>query len=264
MKRIEKLFIRLKSENRKALATFVTAGDPDIVTTGKLVHAMVRSGADIIELGIPYSDPIAEGAVIQEANVRALKNDVSVPVIMKLVKALREEQVDTPILFLLYYNVVFQYGVERFLSECVSNGVDGLIVPDLPFEEQGEIRPFCEKYKIDLITMVSPVSEERIEKLVKNAEGFLYCVSSLGVTGVRSRFQTDFESFMAKVSKYSNLPRLIGFGVSTPEQVLNLKKYSEGLIVGSAIVKKIDESTTSKMAVESVENFVKSLRDALK
>lgn len=263
MKRIEKLFIRLKTENKKALATFVTAGDPDVATTNKLVHSMVNSGADIIELGIPYSDPIAEGPIIQEANVRALKNDVSVPVIMQLVKTLREEGIDAPILFLLYYNVVFQYGVEKFLSDCVSNEVDGLIIPDLPFEEQGELRPFCEKFKIDLITMVSPVSEERIEKLVKGAEGFLYCVSSLGVTGVRSGFQTDFGSFMAKVSKYSNLPRLIGFGVSTQEQVKNLKQYAEGVIVGSAIVKKVGESATSEMTVESVGNFVKLLREAL-
>ncbi|MBL8027494.1 MAG: tryptophan synthase subunit alpha [Fibrobacteres bacterium] len=263
MKRIEKLFNALKSANRKALATFVTAGDPDLNTTKELVRTMIAKGADIIELGIPYSDPIAEGPVIQAANVRAMKNKISVADVFKLVKEVRSDGMEAPLLFLLYYNVVFQYGIDRFLTACAESGVDGLIIPDLPFEEQGELKPQCIKYGVDLITMVSPVSEERIGKLVKNADGFLYCVSSLGVTGVRTSFQTDFGKFMKQIEAYSSLPKMIGFGVSTPEQVKSLKEFADGVIVGSAIVKRVGDAATPEKAVKEVGIFVDELRNSL-
>jgi tryptophan synthase alpha chain len=263
MNRIELLFKQLQHDNKKALATFVTAGDPNIAATRKLVTKMVVAGADIIELGIPYSDPIAEGSVIQAANSRAMKNGINLNKVFELVSDLRTNGIDSPILFLLYYNVIFKFGSEKFLSLCNKHGIDGLIIPDLPFEEQEEIRPLCDKYNIILTCMVSPVSEERIGKIVKNARGFLYCVSSLGVTGVRSEFKTDFSSFMSKIEKHSALPRLIGFGVSTPSQAAELKECSSGVIVGSAIVRIISESKNEDEAVLRVGTFVKELRSAL-
>lgn len=262
MSRIESKFSALKQQRKKALITFVTAGDPDLATTEKLVLAMEKAGADIIELGVPYSDPIAEGPVIQAANVRALKTNVRLDDLFGLIKRLRG-RTQIPLLFLLYYNSVLQYGPERFFLACKEAGLDGLIIPDLPFEERGELGDLPQRFGVDVITMISPVSEERIGRIAQNATGFLYCVSSLGVTGVRKDFTTDFADFFAKIRKHSSLPTAIGFGISTPEHVQALKGFADGLIIGSAIVKRVGESKSAEEAVERVGGYVKELKIAM-
>lgn len=262
MSRIEKKFNELKELNQKALITFITAGDPTLDATKALAAEMQEKGADIIELGIPYSDPIAEGPVIQKANERALKNKIKIKDVMKAVKEMRET-VTVPLVFLLYYNCILQYGAEKFFEDCTKAGIDGLIIPDLPYEERDEIQGTADKYPVDLITLVAPTSKDRIEKAVKNAKGFLYCVSSLGVTGVRNTFETDFEEFFAYINKHTAIPKALGFGISTPEHIRKLKRYCEGLIVGSAIVKLVEKSNGPDEAAYTVGAYVKSLREAL-
>lgn len=262
MNRIDEKFVELKKLGRKALITFVTAGDPDIITTCRIVKEMVRQGADIIELGVPFSDPIAEGPVIQAANERALSKGLKIGRIMDAVKELRKE-IDVPILYLLYFNSILQYGPERFFMECSDSGVDGVIIPDLPYEEKSEIDQIADKYNVIIITLVSPVSEERTAEIARNAKGFLYCVSSLGVTGVRKDFNTDFEDFFTNVNKATGIPKSLGFGISTPEHVRILKRYCDGLIIGSAVVRKIAESTSPDKAIEKVGAFVGELRKAI-
>lgn len=262
MNRIEKKFKELKEKNKKALISFLTAGDPTLRDTINIVKEMELRGADLIEIGIPYSDPIAEGPVIQQANARALKNDINIKNIMDAVLELRKA-VTVPIVYLLYFNCILQYGPEKFFSDCSKSGVDGVIIPDLPFEEQGEIEDIALKYSVDIITLVSPTSKERIEKIAKNAKGFLYCVSSLGVTGVRKDFNTDFEEFFSYINKVTSIPKALGFGISTPEHVEKLKGYCDGLIIGSAIVKLIGESKNGEAAVKNVGGYIESLRRAL-
>lgn len=262
MNRIDNKFVELKEIDRKALITFVTAGDPDLATTIRLVLEMEKQGADIIELGIPYSDPIAEGPVIQKANERALSKGIRIIDIMNTVAEIRKVS-QIPMLYLLYYNCILQYGIERFFTDCVNCGLDGLIIPDLPFEEQEEIQEIAEQMQIRIITLVSPTSRDRISKIAQSAKGFIYCVSSLGVTGVRSTFNTNFDEFMANINSVSSTPKAIGFGISTPEHIEALKDYAEGLIVGSAIVKKIGEAKNSDEAVNVVGAYVSELRKAL-
>jgi tryptophan synthase alpha chain len=262
MNRIESKFEELKQKNKKALITFITAGDPNLKTTESIVMEMENAGADIIELGIPYSDPIAEGSVIQAANQRALMNGIKIYDIMEMVFKLRET-VKIPLVYLLYFNCILQYGVDEFFKDCRNSGIDGVIIPDLPYEEQWEVRDLAEANNIDVISLISPTSNDRIEKIVRNAKGFLYCVSSLGVTGVRNEFSTDFESFFSEINRYSSVPKALGFGISTEKDVRNLKKYCEGLIVGSAIVKQVEKSLNSKEAVENVSVYVKMLRNAI-
>jgi tryptophan synthase alpha chain len=262
MNRIDEKFDKLKQEDRKALITFITAGDPDLNATKLLVKEMENKGADIIELGIPYSDPIAEGPVIQKANARALKNGIKIRDIMDAVRDMRES-VTVPILYLLYFNCILQYGPEKFFSDCVSSGVDGVIIPDLPFEEQDEIAEAASKYNVHIITLVSPTSKDRIERISRNAKGFIYCVSSLGVTGMRSGFDTDFDEFFSNINKVTNIPKAIGFGISTPQHIKQLKGHCDGLIVGSAIVKQVEMSTSAEEAVCKTGAFVKELRKAM-
>lgn len=262
MSRIQAKFKELKDKNQKALITFLTAGDPTLDVTIRIVKEMESRGADVIELGIPYSDPIAEGPVIQQANARALKNNINIKDIMEMVREIRKE-VTVPLLYLLYFNCILQYGPEKFFAECSKSGLDGVIIPDLPYEEQGEIEDVAYKYSIDIISLVSPTSKERIETIAKNAKGFLYCVSSLGVTGVRKDFDTDFEEFFSYVNKVTDIPKALGFGISTTEHIYQLRKYCDGLIVGSAIVKKIGESASGEEAVKNVGEYVASLRKAL-
>lgn len=262
MSRIESKFQSLKSEGRKALITFVTAGDPQLEVTKKLVREMECCGADIIELGIPYSDPIAEGPVIQRANERALRNQIKVKDVFALVRELRNET-QIPIVFLLYFNCILQYGAGRFFQNCAEAGVDGVIIPDLPFEEADEIRPVAKDCGVDIISLVSPTSRERVKQIAENASGFLYCVSSLGVTGVRNDFTTDFVDFFSHINEHSPIPTAIGFGISTPEHILQLRKYSDGLIIGSAIVKKVEESNNENEIVKNVGELIKDLRMAL-
>jgi len=260
--RIDTMFRRQKEKKRKALITFVTAGDPDLETTRQLVLAMAESGADLVELGVPYSDPIAEGPVIQAANLRALRHDVRLDTLFRLVADIRQDS-QIPIVFLLYVNCILQYGRERFFQSCAAAGVDGVIIPDLPFEESGEIHSFSQAEGVHLIRMVAPTSRNRISKIAAGAEGFLYCVSSLGVTGMRSEFKTDFAEFFAQIDAAKAAPSAVGFGISSPDQVRQLRGYTDGVIVGSAIVKKVAEAATPAAAVAAVSDFTRQLRQAL-
>lgn len=260
--RIDNMFEKRLTDGRKALITFVTAGDPDLETTRQLVLKMEESGADLIELGVPYSDPIAEGPVIQAANIRALKNDVRLDKLFELVSTLRKDT-DIPLVFLLYVNCILQYGEAQFFDSCLKHGLDGVIIPDLPLEESAEIYEEANRKGIRLIRLVAPSSADRIEMIASQAEGFLYCVSSLGVTGMRSSFNTNFSDFFKQINKAKSAPCAVGFGISTPEQVKELKQYCDGIIVGSAIVKKIATAPNSKEAVTSVSEFVCNIRKTL-
>lgn len=262
MSRIQSAFIKRKENGKKALITFITAGDPDLETTKQLVLEMEKQGADIVELGIPYSDPIAEGPVIQRANERALKNPIKLRNIFDLVSSLRNDT-QIPIVFLLYFNCILQFSPERFFTECRLSGIDGVIIPDLPFEEREEIKNIAELAGVDIISLVSPTSKERVARIAGDARGFLYCVSSLGVTGMRSSFNTNFDEFFSLINANAKVPTALGFGISTPEQIAQLRGYSDGLIVGSAIVKKVEESGCREGAVKKVGEFVESLRTAL-
>lgn len=247
-------------ENGKAFIAFVTCGDPDLETTAASVRAAVANGADLIELGIPFSDPTAEGPVIQGANVRALSGGVTTDQIFTLVKELRQD-VTVPMVFMTYSNVVFSYGTERFLSACHDVGIDGMILPDLPFEEKEEFQPVCHKYGVDLISLIAPTSENRIAMIAREAEGFLYIVSSLGVTGMRSEINTDLASIVDIVRQNTAIPCAIGFGISTPEQAGKMADLSDGAIVGSAIIKLLEKY--GKDAPKYIGEYVKSMKDAL-
>lgn len=252
--------IRKAFENKKAFIPFVTCGDPDLETTGKIVRAMVKNGADLIELGIPFSDPTAEGPVIQGANIRALSGGVTTDKIFDFVRELRKD-VTIPLVFMTYANVVFSYGAERFISTCKEIGVDGIILPDLPFEEKGEFQPICKQYGVDLISLIAPTSDKRIAMIAKEAEGFLYIVSSLGVTGTRSEITTDLASIIKVVRENTDIPCAIGFGISTPEQAKKMAAISDGAIVGSAIIKLIEKNGAN--AAEAVGEYVKEMKTAV-
>ncbi len=252
--------IRKAFENGKAFIPFITCGDPDLETTAAVVRAAVENGADLIELGIPFSDPTAEGPVIQEANVRALNGGVTTDKIFGLVRELRKD-VTVPMVFMTYANVVFSYGSERFISTCREIGIDGLILPDVPYEEKEEFLPLCRKYGVDLISLIAPTSENRIAMIAKEAEGFLYIVSSLGVTGTRSEIKTDLASIVDVVRQNTEIPCAIGFGISTPEQAEKMAGIADGAIVGSAIVKLIAQY--GKDAPDYVGKYVKSMKDAV-
>ena len=225
-----------------------------------MIRAAVENGADLIELGIPFSDPTAEGPVIQGANLRALTGGVTTDQIFAFVKDLRRE-INVPMVFMTYANVVFSYGPERFLSRCKDVAIDGLILPDLPFEEKEEFLPFCRRYGVDLVSLIAPTSENRIARIAKEAEGFLYIVSSLGVTGVRSEIRTDLASIVAIVRENTRVPCAIGFGISTPEQAGRMADLSDGAIVGSAIVKLLEQY--GKDAPKYIGEYVKKMKAAL-
>ena len=248
-------------ENGKAFIAFITCGDPDLETTAAAVRAAVTNGADLIELGIPFSDPTAEGPVIQGANLRALTGGVTTDKIFAFVKELRKD-VTVPMVFMTYANVIFSYGAGRFLSACQEIGIDGLILPDLPFEEKDEFLPVCREYGVDLISLIAPTSENRIAMIAKEAEGFLYIVSSLGVTGTRSEIKTDLESIIKVVRENTDIPCAIGFGISTPEQAKKMADISDGAIVGSAIIKLLEQY--GKEAPSHIGAYVKSMKDALR
>ena len=247
--------------NGKAFIPFITCGDPDLETTKEIVKSMAANGADLIELGIPFSDPTAEGPVIQEANLRALTRGVTTDIIFEMVKQLRNE-VTIPMVFMTYANVVFSYGAEKFISTCSEIGIDGLILPDLPFEEKGEFDEVCEKYNVDLVSLIAPTSANRIAMIAKEAKGFIYIVSSLGVTGVRSEINTDIPSLVKLVRENSSVPCAVGFGISTPEQAAKMAGISDGAIVGSAIIKLVAQH--GKNSAAPVGEYVKSMKDALR
>ncbi|MDE6212545.1 MAG: tryptophan synthase subunit alpha [Lachnospiraceae bacterium] len=253
--------IREAFENKKAFIAFVTCGDPDLETTMAVVREAVANGASLIELGIPFSDPTAEGPVIQGANLRALTGGVTTDKIFDMVRSLRRD-VKVPMVFMTYANVVFSYGAERFLSTCKEIGMDGIILPDLPYEEKEEFLPLCHTYGVDLISLIAPTSENRIAMIAKEAEGFLYIVSSLGVTGTRSEIKTDLASIVEVVRQNTDIPCAIGFGISTPEQARKMADVSDGAIVGSAIVKIIEKYGMEAPA--HVGEYVKEMTEGMK
>lgn len=247
-------------KNTKAFIAYITGGDPDIATTENLLYAMSKAGADIIEIGIPFSDPIAEGPVIQAASKRALDNGCTTDKLFDMVADARQK-ITTPIIFMTYINPIFTYGKDKFMSKCKECGVDGVIVPDLPYEEKDELHPYCKKYGIDLVSLIAPTSHERISMIAKESEGFVYCVSSLGVTGVRSEITTDINAMTQCVKSATDTPCAIGFGISTPEQAAEMVKYADGAIVGSAIVKIVAEYGTD--CIEHVSQYVQSMKNAI-
>lgn len=248
-------------ENKKAFIPFITCGDPDLETTAKIVREAVANGADLIELGIPFSDPTAEGPVIQGANIRALKGGVTTDKVFDLVRELRKD-VAIPMVFMTYANVVFSYGGDKFISTCKEIGINGLILPDLPYEEKEEFLPLCRKYGVDLISLIAPTSENRIAMIAKEADGFIYLVSSLGVTGTRSEINTDLKSIVDVIRQNTSVPCAIGFGISTPEQAKKMADIADGAIVGSAIIKIIEQY--GKDAPRYVGEYVKSMKDAIR
>jgi tryptophan synthase alpha chain len=246
-------------ENGTAFIGFLTAGDPTIDKTVEYILAMVDAGCDLVEIGIPFSDPMAEGVVIQEANVRALKNNTTTDDVFNAVKAIREKT-NVPIVFLTYINPVFFYGYEEFFKKCNEIGIDGIISPDLPYEEKGEIAEIALKNDVDVISLIAPTSKERIQMIANDATGFIYVVSSLGVTGMRSEIKTDLNAILDDIRDVTDLPLAVGFGINTPEQASDIGKISDGVIVGSAIVKIIEEH--GENAAEPIKEYVSAMKKA--
>ncbi|MDO4192773.1 MAG: tryptophan synthase subunit alpha [Erysipelotrichaceae bacterium] len=255
MNRIRKAFA-----SGKAFIPFITCGDPDLETTGKLVRAMAEEGADLIELGIPFSDPTSEGPVIQGADLRALKGGVTTDRILEFVRELRKD-VSVPLVFMTYANVVFSYGPDRFIQKAAEAGIDGLILADVPFEERDEFLEVCDRYDLDLIPMIAPTSRERIRMIAREARGFIYIVSSLGVTGVRSTITTDIGAMVRLIREVSDVPCAVGFGISTPEQAQKMAASSDGAIVGSGIVRIIEEY--GRDSVGPVRKYVREMCEAV-
>lgn len=260
MNRIDRKFEQLKQEGRKALITFVMAGDPDLDATVDLVLAMEQGGADIVELGVPFSDPVAEGPVIQEASLRSLQNGTTLQKIFEMVKTLRKKT-DMPLLLMMYINTIFRFGTERFFDLCVQCGVDGVIVPDLPFEERDEIKDASERAGVYSISIVAPTSHERVKMIAKEAKGFLFCVSTTGVTRMWKEFSTDFQEFFDTINRYSPVPAAVGFGIVTSEQAKMMKGHCDGVVVDSAVVDLVAQHKSE--AAEPVKEFVASLRKVL-
>lgn len=262
MNRIDERFKDLREKDETALITFISAGVPDIKTTKDTILEMEKRGVDIIEVGIPNSRPAADGPVIAEASRKAIESGIKISQIMNMVEELRK-LTNIPLVYLVYFNSVFVYGIERFMSKCKEIGVDGVIIPDLPIEERGEVLDACKENDIYLIPLVTPSSEERIKDITKDANGFVYCVAVKGVTGTRDNINENIEEYMNLVSKYTSLPKAIGFGISTPEMAKEYRDYGEGVIVGSAIVKKLLEEKSNEEIINDVGEFVDSLKKAI-
>ena len=244
-----------------AFIGFVTAGDPDLETSEKIMVKMAQAGCDLIEIGIPFSDPIAEGPVIQEANIRSLSQGTTTDKVFELTQKV-SKQVDIPLVYMTYLNVLFKYGYDRFLEKAKNSGISGVIIPDMPFEEKEELQSVADTYGIDVISLIAPTSENRIKMIAAQARGFIYEVSSLGVTGVRSEIKTDLEAITKAVREATNIPAAIGFGINTPEQAKKYAAVADGVIVGSAIVRIVAEH--GKNAPEKVYDYVKAMKDAIR
>lgn len=255
MSKIENAF-----KNGKAFIPFLTCGDPNIETSEQIIYEMVKNGADLIEIGIPFSDPTAEGVVIQSANERALKVGITTDDVFQMVARVRQT-VQIPLVFMTYANVIFTYGIERFMKKSAEVGMDGIILPDLPFEEKEEFAAVARKYNLDLISLIAPTSNDRVKMIAAEAEGFVYCVSSLGVTGVRSNITTDVGAMVELVKSEKQIPCAIGFGISTPEQAKHMSQFADGVIVGSAIVKICAEYKEN--APKKVGEYVKTMKEAI-
>lgn len=255
MNRIQSKFEELKSLGKKAHISFLTAGDQGIEKTPELIKALVAGGSDIVEIGVPFSDPLADGPVIQAAANRALSGGVTVDQVFEMVRKVRQE-VKVPLLFLMYVNTLLVYGKEKFISNCKEAGIDGLIIPDVPYEEQDEILPIMKSYGVELIPLVAPTSRDRVAKITEKSNAFVYCVSSMGVTGRNSEFHQAIDDYIADVRSQTDLPLAIGFGISTNEDVKRFETMGDGVIVGSAIVKEIHRAKGDPVAVEA---FVREL-----
>lgn len=257
MSKIAKAF----RDNKKAFIPFITAGDPSLAKTRELILTLEKAGAAVVEIGIPFSDPVAEGEVIQRANSRALAAGCTTDKIFDMLLELRQVS-QVPIAFLTYVNPIFTYGCDRFFEKCRETGVDGVIVPDVPFEEKGELSPYCLKYGVDLISLIAPTSDSRIQMIAREAEGYIYLVSSLGVTGVRSSITTDLAAIVRQIREVSDKPIAVGFGISTPEQAQAIAAISDGAIVGSALVKIIEES--GEACAAAAYDYASLLAEAVK
>ena len=256
----EEIRIRDAFENGKAFIGFVTGGDPTVEKSEEYILKMVEAGCDLIEIGIPFSDPIAEGKVIQEANIRSLAAGANTEKMFELAANVRSKT-DVPLVFLTYLNPVFHYGYERFCARCRECGVNGLIIPDMPYEEKEELKSAADAYGVDIISLIAPTSEERIQTIAKEATGFLYVVSSMGVTGVRSEITTDLPTMIKAAKEVSDIPAAVGFGISTPKQASKISRSADGVIVGSAIVKIIEKY--GENAAQPLYDYVKSMKDAV-
>ena len=248
-------------KNGKAFIGFVTAGDPDLETSEKIMVKMAQAGCDLIEIGIPFSDPIAEGPVIQEANIRSLSQGTTTDKVFALTERV-SKQVNIPLVYMTYLNVLFKYGYDRFLERAKSSGISGVIIPDMPFEEKEELQSVADNYGIDVISLIAPTSENRIKMIAAQARGFVYEVSSLGVTGVRSEIKTDLAAITKAVKEATDIPAAIGFGINTPEQAKKYAAVADGVIVGSAIVRLVSQH--GKNAPEKVYDYVKAMKDAIR
>jgi len=255
MSKIQQVF-----SNGKAFIPFITAGDPSMEITEQLVLKMAEAGADLIELGIPFSDPMAEGPVIQEADYRALSGGATTDKLFDMMRRVRKSS-DIPVAFMTYINPIFTYGTDRFMKNCQEVGIDAVIVPDVPFEEKEELMPFCSKYGVELISMIAPTSNNRIRMIASEAQGFIYCVSSMGVTGVRTEISNDVENMIKLVKEVKDIPCAVGFGISTPEQAKRMAEISDGVIVGSAIVKIVARYGSD--CVPHVVEYVRTMKNSI-
>lgn len=257
---ISRAFERRKRQGQKCFIPFFTAGDPSIEKTEEFILAMSEAGADIIEIGVPFSDPAADGPVIMQANIRAMEQNVTIVEVFQMLERLKG-RVDSTLVFLIYANIVHRYGVEEFFKKCDDVGICGAIIPDVPLEEESDFRYYADENNIDLIRLITPMSLKRIEKLCYNAKGFLYCVSSMGVTGMRVDVASHLGEMFTEIDKHRTIPTAIGFGVSTPEQVKEISQFSDGIIVGSAIVKIIEEY--GENAAPKLKEYIESMREAM-
>ncbi|MCH5324507.1 MAG: tryptophan synthase subunit alpha [Eubacterium sp.] len=244
----------------KAFVAFLTAGDPTIEKSEEYIGRLIDGGADVIEIGIPFSDPIAEGPVIQAANIRSLSAGCDLSKVFTLTENVRKKYPDTAIVYLTYLNPVYKYGPDKFFAKCAEIGADGIIVPDMPFEEKGEIAEAAKKHGIEIVSLIAPTSEDRIKQIAEQAEGYIYIVSSMGVTGMRSEIKTDISAIVEAVRKYSDRPAAVGFGINTPEQAAKYSAIADGVIVGSAIVKLIEQH--GENAGDALYEYAKKMKNA--
>lgn len=260
MSNIQAAFDMRKAEGRKAFIPFITAGDPDILATEQFIYALEKAGSTIIEIGIPFSDPVADGPVIQRANLRAMEKGIHIDKVFEMVDRIRKNT-KVPLVFLMYANTIYHYSIRSFFKRCNELGVDGVIVPDVPIEEKEEFDACAREYEVDFISLVAPTSKERTKEICKDARGFLYCVSSLGVTGTRETIQTDLKEMFEDIRKYSKIPTALGFGISNKEQAALVKDYADGIIVGSGIVKIIEQYREN--SAEPIMAFAKDIVEIL-
>jgi tryptophan synthase alpha chain len=260
MSKIAFYFENLKKKQRKAFIVYLTVGYPDLATTEEMILRLSAGGVDLIELGVPFSDPLADGPIIQYSSYYALKNKVTLRKVFTLVDKVRKN-IKTPLVIMSYYNPLYQFGLKKFLSQTVEKGIDGVIIPDLPVDEKAELKAIYSKKKLDFIFLLAPTSpEERITQVVKYSSGFIYYVSVVGITGPRERLNKEIEFSVKKIKQKTNLPICVGFGISTPQQVKKVISYADGFIIGSALIKIMEEEKNKEKMFKKVENFVKEIQ----